>query len=167
LHEDELAIPLALKLLGVVGPKGGISCLTGLVDLLPTLCSYLGLACPEGLEGRDLLAPRATRRYLVSEATGVAPRHRSIRNEEWKLIWQPDGAPEGKRANPYSLYEIAVDPGERRDLIDTPDPELRAVAERLEAELQAAGPVLPLHTAPNVQIDKPVQERLRQLGYVE
>jgi len=44
---------------------------------------------------------------------------------------------------------------------------LRAIAERLEAELQAAGPVLPQHTAPNVQIDKPVQERLRQLGYVE
>jgi arylsulfatase len=167
LHDDELAVPLAMKLPGVVGPDDGVSCPTGLVDVLPTLCSYLGITCPEGLAGRDLLAPRATRRYLVSEATGVAPRHRSIRNEEWKLIWQPDGAPEGKRANPYSLYEIAVDPGESRDLIDAPDPELRAVAERLEVELQAAGPVLPLHTAPNVQIDKPVQERLRQLGYVE
>jgi arylsulfatase len=167
LHDDELAIPLAMKLPGVVGPKGGISCLTGLVDVLPTLCSYLGLACPEGLAGRDLLAPRATRRYLVSEAVGVAPRHRSIRNEDWKLIWQPDGAPEGKRANPYSLYEIAVDPGETRDLIDARDPALRAVAERLEAELQAAGPALPQQTAPNVQIDKPVRERLRQLGYVE
>jgi len=167
LHDDELAIPLAMKLPGVVGPSGGVSCLAGLIDVLPTLCSYLGLACPEGLAGRDLLAPRATRRYLVSEAVGVAPRHRSIRNEDWKLIWQPDGAPEGKRTNPYSLYQIAEDPGESRDLIDAPDPKLRAVAERLEAELQAAGPVVPRHTAPNVQIDGHVRERLRQLGYAE
>ena len=167
LHDDELAIPLAMKLPGVVGPEDGVSCLTGLVDVLPTLCTYLGLACPEGLAGRDLLAPRAARRYLVSEAVGSAPRHRSIRNEEWKLIWQPDGAPDGKRPNPYSLYEIAKDPDERHDLIDSPDPALRAVAERLEAALQAAGPALPQHTAPNVKIDEPVQERLRQLGYIE
>ncbi len=167
LHDDELAIPLAMRLPGVVGPDDGVSCLTGLVDVLPTLCSYLGLACPEGLAGRDLLAPRSTRRYIVSEAVGVAPRHRSIRNEAWKLIWQPDGAPDGKRANPYSLYEIAADPGESRDLIDATDPAVRAVAERLEAALQAAGPALPQHTAPNVKIDEPVQERLRQLGYIE
>ena len=167
LHDDELAIPLAMKLPGVVGPGEGVTCLTGLVDVLPTLCTYLGIPCPEGLAGRDLPAPRANRHYVVSEATGVAPRHRSIRNEEWKLIWQPDGAPEGRRANPYSLYEIAADPGESRDLIDAPDPQLRGVAARLEAELQAAGPALPQHLAPNVKIDKPVQERLRQLGYVE
>ncbi len=167
LHDDELAIPLAMKLPGVTGPKDGVSCLVGLVDVLPTLCTYLGVACPDGLAGRDLLAPRAARRYLVSEAVGVAPRHRSIRNEYWKLIWEPDGAPEGARANPYSLYEIAKDPSESHDLIDSKDPKLQAVAQRLEAELQTAGPAQPEHDAPKVKIDKPVEERLRQLGYVE
>lgn len=167
LHDDELAIPMAMKLPGVVGPSDGVSCLTGLVDVLPTLCTYLGVACPTGIAGHDLLAPRATRRYLVSEAVGVAPRHRSIRNEHWKLIWQPDGAPEGARPNAYSLYEIAKDPSETHDLIDTVDPKLQAIARRLEAELAAAGPAQPVHDAPSVEIEKPVEERLRQLGYVE
>jgi arylsulfatase len=167
LHDDELAIPLAMKLPGVVGPKDGVGCLTGLVDVLPTLCTYLGIACPENLAGHDLLAPRASRRYMVSEAVGVAPRHRAIRNERWKLIWQPDGAPEGERTNPYSLYDIEGDPGERRDLVDAADPELHAIARQLEAELQAAGPAQPVHQAPVVEIEKPVEERLRQLGYVE
>ena len=167
LHDDELAIPLAMKLPGVVGPSGGVSCLTGLVDVMPTVCSYLGIACPEGLAGHDLLAPRAARRYIVSEAVGVAPRHRAIRNESWKLIWEPDGAPEGRRANPYSLYEIAADPGEHRDLIDSSDPTLQAVARQLEAALQAAGPAQPAHSAPNVSIEQSVQERLRQLGYAQ
>ena len=48
LHDDELAVPLAMKLPGVVGPKDGVSCLVGLVDVLPTLCTYLGVACPAG-----------------------------------------------------------------------------------------------------------------------
>jgi arylsulfatase A-like enzyme len=135
--------------------------------VLPTLCTYLGIACPENLAGHDLLAPRASRRYMVSEAVGVAPRHRAIRNERWKLIWQPDGAPEGERTNPYSLYDIEGDPGERRDLVDAADPELHAIARQLEAELQAAGPAQPVHQAPVVEIEKPVEERLRQLGYVE
>jgi arylsulfatase len=167
LHDDELAIPLAMRLPGIEGPRDGVQCLAGLVDILPTLCTYLGLGCPAGLAGRDLLAPEAARRYVVSEAVGFSPRHRSIRNRDWKLIWQPDGAPDGRRANPYSLYRIADDPAEARDLIDAPDPAVRAVAEHLEAELRAAGPLLPRHASPNQPIDERMRERLRQLGYVE
>jgi arylsulfatase A-like enzyme len=165
LHEDELAIPLAMKLPGVVGPEDGVQCLVGLVDVMPTLCTYLGLDCPDSLAGQDLLAQRPGRRFIVSEATGTSPRHRAIRNENWKLIWQPDGAPDRARANPYSLYAIERDPAEADDRIA--DPSLAAPIERLANSLQAAGPTEPLHTAPAVPIEGDVEERLRALGYVD
>lgn len=167
LHDDELAIPLAMRLPGVVGPPDGVQCLTGLVDVLPTLCTYLGVACPPGLAGEDLLAQRPGRRFLVSEAAGTKPRHRAIRNRHWKLIWQPDGAPDGPRASPYSLYDVIADPGERNDLIGSDDPKLQRTIESLTSALEKAGPPEPLHAPPNVSIDRPVEDRLRALGYVE
>lgn len=167
LHDDELAIPLAMQLPGVSGPQQGVQCLTGLVDVVPTLCSYLGIACPDGLAGADLLAQRSGRRFIVSEAVGTAPQHRAIRNRRWKLLWQPDGAPDGPRASPWSLYDVAADPGERTDRIAADDAETRRVIEALQAALAAAGPARPLHDAPNVTIERPVEDRLRALGYVE
>jgi arylsulfatase A-like enzyme len=167
LHDDELAIPLAMRLPGVSGPRGGVQCLTGLVDMLPTLCTYAGLACPADLAGQDLLAQRAGRRFVVSEAVGTAPRHRAIRNRQWKLLWQPDGAPDGPRADPYSLYDVASDPGEQHDLSSTTDPALRRTLDELRRALAAAGPDRPRYDAPNVSVDRPVEERLRALGYVQ
>jgi arylsulfatase len=166
LHDDELAVPLAMRLPGVVGPSDGVQCLVGLVDVVPTLCTYAGVGCPEQLAGRDLLAQRPGRRFVVSEATGPAPRHRAIRNETWKLLWQPDGAPDGPRASPWSLYDVAEDPGEQRDLIDSTDASLARASEALRAALEAAGPARPLYDAPAVDVDREVDERLRALGYV-
>jgi arylsulfatase len=165
LHDDELAIPLAMRLPGVVGPQGGVQCLVGLVDLVPTLCTYLGVACPDDLAGQDLLAQRPGRRFVVSEATGPAPRHRAIRNRSFKLIWQPQGAPDGPRASAYSLYDVANDPGERDDRID--DPALRDAVTALTGALQSAGPEQPRHAAPAVEMDGEVEERLRALGYAD
>ena len=167
LHDDELAIPLAMRLPGVTGPEQGVQCLTGLVDVVPTLCTYLGMTCPDGLAGQDLLAQRAGRRFLVSEAARTAPQHRAIRNRRWKLIWQPDGAPDGPHPSPYSLYDMAADPGERNDLIDSPDPEIRRALDALTPALANAGPAKPLYEAPNVTVDRAVDDRLRALGYVQ
>jgi arylsulfatase A-like enzyme len=167
LHDDELAIPLAMRLPGVTGPPDGVACLTGLVDVVPTLCAYLGIACAPDLAGQSLLAPVPRRRWMVSEAVGTAPRHRAIRDARWKLIWQPDGAPDGPRANAYSLYDVAADPGETRDLVASEDPAVRETLAALTAALATAGPEQPLHAAPSVPIERPVEERLRALGYVD
>jgi arylsulfatase A-like enzyme len=165
LHEDEVAIPLAMKLPGVTGPDDGVQCLVGLVDVMPTLCTYLGLDCPADQIGQDLLAQRPGRRFIVSEAVGTAPRHRAIRNRTWKLIWQPDGAPDDPHTGPYQLYEIERDPAEANDRIA--DPSLERPIGQLTRALQSAGPAQPLHVAPKVSVDGDVEDRLRALGYVD
>ncbi len=119
LFDDELAIPLAMRLPGVSAEAGPASCAVGLIDLLPTLCDYLGLRCPERIAGRSMLGEAPGRlRYLASEGVGQRPRNRAIRNARFKLSYEPAAGlhpPAGPL--PYALYDIARDPGERIDLL--------------------------------------------------
>lgn len=80
-----------------------------LVDVLPTLLSAAGIAPPEGIDGRDLLADARDgggRGLLVGEygelACAIDDRH--------KYLWCAEGGDE-------LLFDLRADPGERRDLI--------------------------------------------------
>jgi arylsulfatase A-like enzyme len=168
LFDDELAIPLAARLPGISGPPGGVSCQVGLVDLLPTLCGYLGIACPAQLVGRSLIDPDGSApRFLVAEAVGSQPRHRAIRGERYKLIYEPDHPPDGARANPYRLYDIVADPEERNDLLASGDARSREIAERMRAILLAPPPPGPQLTERRVPFEVETEEQLRALGYLE
>jgi arylsulfatase A-like enzyme len=168
LYDDELAIPLAMRLPGISGPPGGVECQVGLVDLLPTLCSYLGIACPAQLAGRSLIdAGASTPRFLLAEAVGSQPRHRAVRGRRYKLIYEPGNPPDGPRPNPYLLYDIAADPEERSDLLASGDAGTREIAERMQAILLAPLPPGPRLTHRLVPFEDDTEKRLRALGYVE
>lgn len=120
------------------------------MDLLPTLCAAAGARIPDtmAVDGVDLLP------FLRGERLG--PPHASLywkiksagalRRGDWKLVllgpdWQPE------RYNPPSeiatwrpqLYDLATDPGERRDLAT----ERADLARELQAEWQAWNRTLP------------------------
>lgn len=172
LHDDELAIPLAMRLPGVEAPGGVVSCAVGLVDLMPTLCDYLGVTCPEPLFGSSLLGvgAREAGRFLVSEGVGERPEHRTIRNREWKLLYTPGAAPDGTpRAQPWSLYRVSRDREERDDLIAadaTPRGEVRGAFETLSRILPQAVPEVDPPGRRVVPLSPEIEERLRALGYL-
>ncbi len=178
LYEDELAIPLALRLPGITAERGVSSCDVGLVDLLPTLCDAQGLECPEA-DGRSLFDAETPERprTLLAEGVPGLPAHRAVRSGRFKLIHQPAGPlgaglvrdTERGRSHPFSLYDLELDPGERRDLLaETPRPAaVEAAFESLRAALEraAAGPALALpERAP---IDVETERRLESLGYLD
>ncbi len=168
LYDDELAIPLAVRLPGISGPPGGVTCRVGLVDLLPTLCSYLGFACPAQLAGRSLIdAGTSAPRFLLAEAVGSQPRHRAIRGRRYKLIYEPGNPPDGARANPYLLYDIVVDPEERTDLLASGNARNREIAERMQATLLAPSPPGPRLTQRLVPFEDDTEKQLRALGYLQ
>jgi len=168
LYDDELAIPLAARLPGISGPPGGVSCQVGLVDLMPTLCSYLGIACPAQLAGQSLIdAGTSPPRFLVAEAVGSQPRHRAIRGERYKLIYEPGNPPDGPRANPFRLFDIVADPEERSELLASGDARNREIAERMQAILLAPPPPGPQLTERLVPFEGDTEQRLRALGYVQ
>jgi len=172
LLDDEIAIPFAARLPGVSPERGRIECAVGLIDVLPTLCAYLGIECPRPVFGRSLVSPDGTLppRYQVSEGVMHHPKHRSIRNRRWKLVYEPDGSPgRGGRSLAYSLYDLQADPGETRDLLaeQTPDPEAERAYEALAPRLEQAVPAFDRPAAASAPLDPAVQRRLESLGYLE
>jgi len=129
-------------------PAGVVTdCLTDFTDLLPTFCELAGAKVPEGLEidghsiapvilGRDQDGPR---RWIMAMGGGVARidqrgrvvpakpyAARTIRDKRFKLMVDDQGRTAG-------VFDLAQDPGEEHDLIDSRDPEVLAARRRLEA----------------------------------
>jgi choline-sulfatase len=170
LFDDEAAVPLAARLPGVAPARGRVDCLVGLVDLMPSLCAYLGVECPSGVQGWSFFDGRPQeRRLLVTEGVMTRPLHRAVRGARWKLLYEPDGRRDGREGgSAWSLYDMERDPAERHDLLaGDPDPQTQRIFAQLERALgEAVAEAAPpeRRTAP---VDPELAERLRALGYGE
>ncbi|MBK7877361.1 MAG: sulfatase [Planctomycetes bacterium] len=154
-----------------------------MVDVLPTVAALAGFAAPEGLDGTSLVdAMRGgtlPRRAVFSEATQPvrverprtpatpwenALKAKCVRIGDFKLIRAPYLARE-------QLFDVAKDPGERRDLLRAgveaselaraPLAELRAALDRFEREARPR----PSRFDPSQTLE--TQAKLRGLGYDE
>jgi arylsulfatase A-like enzyme len=159
LFDDEIAVPLAARLPGATGPAR-VGCPVGLVDVMATLCVYLGVDCPAHDTGRSFL-PAAEDgrepRWIVSEGVIGKPEHRAIRNGHLALLFEPRGRRVGAPsvADPYGLYP--------EDAVGGPQP----VPEQLKRALAGA---VTKHAAPRaagVPLDAETRARLEALGYAE
>ena len=176
LYDDEVAIPLAARFPGVHTAEHRVECPVGLIDVLPTLCTYLGVKCPDPMFGQSFITRaddggrQRTRRYVVTEGVARRPAHRAIRNRDYKLVWETGPRGDGKtKADPYSLYDTAKDPQESRDLRlpENRTPDGDRVFQTLSAALRDAVPPVAAPGKTKAAIDPATQDRLRQLGYTE
>jgi arylsulfatase A-like enzyme len=191
LHEEVVRVPLLLAGPGI--PAGRrVAVPVAHIDLLPTILELLAIPAPGWIQGRSLVGLATGRdpesafadRALFSETrmrTALAEGRRQVpfaapafmvRRGSRKLLRYPDGAG-GFR---YELYDVASDPGERRDLHASEAAAaagLRALLDGYEAagrahreEIDASAGVA---DAPPeaVSLDPAQQEKLRALGYLE
>ncbi|MCW5980594.1 MAG: sulfatase [Bryobacteraceae bacterium] len=162
-YQDQVGVPLIIRYPGqdgarvVEGPASG-------VDILPTVLDALGIAPPDGIQGRSLQRESGAVPVLAeSYAPGlVMGFHRRFRLPEravflgpWKLIESRKGRRE--------LYNLAGDPREARDLYGTEAP-LQEEMEQMLVELSAAGSRAG-SDAP--KLDPATLRRLRGLGYLK
>jgi choline-sulfatase len=176
LFDDEVAIPLAARFPGARTARHRVDCPVGLIDIMPSLCTYLRMTCPAAMFGVSFI-PRADggarqngRRYIVTEGVARRPRHRAIRNREYKLLFENGPRGNGKvAANPYSLYDVSRDPKERRDLLLAKNrtPNGDRAFRTMSAALRDAVPDFATPNHAHVPIDAATRERLRELGYTE
>jgi arylsulfatase len=148
------------------------------VDLFPTLLDLLGIALPEPVDGISLVEAintgRAPLRPVFAEATQPSrvtedqsrwvnqQKSKSIRRGPWKLIQTRYLAFE-------ELYDLAHDPGERRNLLRQQEPaaETKAAYAELRVALDAwSAKEEPRDSQFNPEQMAAVLKRLRQLGYV-
>ena len=170
LYDDEIAVPLALRLPGVTAVASRCRCAVGLVDLGPTLYDYLGVNPPGPVFGRSLLRPAEEEagldgRVIVSEGVMSQPLHRAVRDDAHLLVFEPQGGPDGKT---LALFDLKADPGERRDLLDPQrqSPSERPIVRSLISRRRAAVPPFAAPGRLIVPLDPEIERRLRSLGYL-
>ena len=138
-----MQVPLVIAGPGI--PQGHSEAFAYLMDLYPTVCELLGMAAPQGIDGKSLapvLAGKAAqvRPYAFTCYTDV---QRSIRDQRWKLIRYP-------KINRSQLFDLAADPHEMKDLAAAADqaPKVGEMLARLAQAQQEYGDTCPL-TSPN------------------
>ncbi len=149
LYQEITHVPLVISGPGV--PAGRVdSALCSQLDVLPTVAALSGLAAPEGLPGRDLLAGGESRMVPASGVLWSMEDMTSIVDGTGKAIWAPgSGATEG--------YDLATDPLEASPV--APDPALLEEAGSYWATQQTGHPSV-------VNFRESVDRALRDLGYI-
>ncbi|PYQ48420.1 MAG: hypothetical protein DMF59_16075 [Acidobacteria bacterium] len=152
LYREVLHVPLIVKLPRQRLAGRRVAAPAQLVDILPTIAEVVGAKVPAGLPGRSLIGLSGDR-AIYSET--MYPRlHlgwsqlRSLTDTSDHYIESP--APE--------LFDIAADPGEKKNIRDERRRESRALADDLTK--------IPLNLEPQRRADAEERARLAALGYL-
>ncbi len=156
--DEVLLVPLLVRAPGL--PRGlRVGGQVRALDVAPTILELAGLA-PAPMQGRSLLGALRGGPAPDLEAVSQTDDGSALRAGGWKLV----------RFNeqPPSLYDLAADPGERRDLAaERPEvvARLGARLDALEGEARALAKRLPALPARRVRPN--MRERLKAAGYVD
>jgi arylsulfatase A-like enzyme len=165
-YEVSARIPLAIR---VPGEPGGVGLdsqgLVSLIDILPTVYSFAGIAAPAGLPGRDLLASPSNDarfpRWVYLEGWDYwRNKHDEaiVSGDGKKLIQNGDGSRE--------LYDLTVDPGESSNLVSSRGDLEKELARHFKEITGWTRPakteLLGVDSLPSDAVEK-----LRSLGYLQ
>jgi len=168
--EELIRIPLIIRLPGseAVRQPAKIDSLVAMVDLAPTVLDYVGLADEaSGMEGSSLrtLIEGSQTSERIAFISGI--NFGVARTKEWK--YRRVKKPFGEHLPGESLFHIADDPLEERDVAQQHPEELLRLRERYDAfaeELRQRRRSGPTSTEASPEIDAETAERLRGLGYL-
>jgi arylsulfatase A-like enzyme len=162
IYESAIRVPLIIKWpeqTGGVVVKEPV----GLVDLVPTICSLLGIDAPDQVAGQDLsgmlqgIVPDHYERYIYSESaipTDVgAAWLMAISTGQWKYIQAPR----------RELYDLNTDPSEERNLFKQEIHRGRILEDKLREILEQ---FVRMDVNSRIKLDAESIRRLESLGYV-
>jgi arylsulfatase A-like enzyme/uncharacterized membrane protein YbhN (UPF0104 family) len=164
LYDEQLHVPLFVKLPRGERAGSAISHWVEGVDVMPTLLALQKLSIPAAVQGVDLFRGKE---QTFAEESHEGNVLRSTRVHDgtgaWKVITANPDNPRGLK--PRELYRVDRDPREQDDLAARDQP---ALAKR-ETELDNAGKQAQTGALKarevDISMDKAAQERLKALGY--
>ena len=133
-YQASIRIPFMIRLPGKIPAGRVVSQPVNSIDILATVCDYLGISLPEqeGQSLRPLIEHRNTHSsYTFSEFEYKWQRYSLFTSAKWKYVWTPDPQ------QVDLLYHLAEDPDETTNLIGQ-NPErtkYRSVAEEIRKEM--------------------------------
>jgi arylsulfatase A-like enzyme len=163
LYQELVHVPLLLKLPRGAGSGRRIGERVRQIDVLPTILDVLGGEAPPGIQGRSLLpllhAPSRRPPAAFSSLDLDGRRIESIVLGHRKLIHT---LAHDRRPLGLELYDLASDPGERRNLAAADPDAVRGLTWLLERRARGGGPP----EASRVTLDPELEKQLRALGYL-
>ena len=134
LYEEESAVPFIISYPGVIPEDTADKRhLVSGIDLVPTVCDYAGVDCPNSVRGvsmRPVIEKEKLRGrdYLVCQLSPDPERlemkGRMVRSDRFKYVIFSEGQ------NPELFFDLVKDPGEKKNLIDNPDFEKQVIHHR-------------------------------------
>jgi arylsulfatase A-like enzyme len=176
-YEETARVPLLLRFPGGVasrkaegsGTTRALAALNGerhgslvqLVDVMPTLLSYLDIEIPASVQGVDLLPQlmgKAAPREFVY-LTNQRGTQTGVSDGRWKLIRETE-------AGTDQLFDLSADPGEHNDLAASQPERAKALGRRLDE--QVANNQRAAFERPRAsELDPEIVRGLRAIGYAE
>lgn len=163
IYQSTMHVPLVFKIPG--GPQGiRIKSRVGLVDIVPTICSLLGVEIKEPVQGKDLTA------YYRSDVPVYPGRHLdclSLGPTKYKanslLAVVTDRYKYIQTTRP-ELYDLEKDPYEKTNIIDLESHRAGIMQDRLRQIIEETPSVSAQNS--KVEMDTETLKRLESLGYI-
>ena len=170
LYEEVLHVPFLLYWPGRVTPGSTYDEMVGLVDVMPTILTFLGLEPPAESQGFSF-APRLAEqtesnpaKKLFAQLIGDRLSLEMVRNHRYKFIRHVRGHQEGLE----EFYDLKQDPLERNSLVLQGSPEMTAWRLELDAFNKFATRAASQTPEEQVQkLDSDTERALRALGYIK
>ncbi len=163
LYEEQIHVPLIVKLPAGKSAGDRRDDLASLVDVAPTLAAGAGLKPAATWVGRDLFGDAQAPDAVFSEEDHQGNVLQALRGKTWKLITANDGNPRGLAAKElYNLEndaaETANKAAEEKDVMATMEKGLEDAAKGLQdIKIERE----------QMEVDAESQELLEKLGYIE
>lgn len=157
LYDELIKVPLIIKF-DKLTPKGKtIVTQVQHIDIAPTILQILGIRKPRSMVGLSLI-PLIKEKdiYAAPYAFSFLGGKGSIRNNEWKLIYNEDGG--------YELYNLKKDPTEKNNLVSLEKEEFENLKEKLDNYMNQLEELNARRTKP--VLEEKQKERLKSLGYL-
>jgi arylsulfatase A-like enzyme len=134
LYEEQVHVPLIVKRAREATPGSIETRFARTLDIAPTLMAAAGVPIPSDFTGVDLFGARAKTASLplMAEEDLEGNVLTSLRHGDWKLIKANDDNPRGLQ--PLELYNLAEDPGEKRNLAGDEPEQVARLLHLLEKE---------------------------------
>jgi len=163
LYEEQVRIPMIVRLPGKAHPGKVVQEPVSIVDILPSLLDWLHIDQPEAIHGKSFLVgleettlpPRPIFLSLSRPNTELS----SVMTGEWKYIH------DHREGAEHKLFDLSSDPAERTNLIGKESARADELARELSSHL-AMAESQKLESSLE-QVSPETIEQMRALGYVD
>lgn len=156
-YEENIRVPLIIRFPKLFLKGKVIFRQVSLIDITPTVLEVIGVDKPTYMQGKNLL--RLAKIFCTYHTKYVFSFDRgeyTLRTEKWKLIYSGQS---------WELYNLEMDPGELRNLVDERPDKFKQLKQELENwKKHITSPIPSEKGPPLIEEDK---KALRSLGYVQ